>query len=142
MSETNPLRVGAPMPTSMGLCADEYHRIRELRIRMQKETDDVKARENELREHMIGNLSKSDDTGAAGLLYRVQLTSKTTMRVSEERGGWPAMHAAVQKSGRFDFLQKRLSDKAVMDYYNDTGEVLPGCEVVHVPDISVTKIKR
>jgi hypothetical protein len=104
---------------------------------MEKEVERVKARETELREHIIANLSKSDDTGAAGLRYRAQIVTKDVPRAVD----WPAMHAYVQKTGRFDLLQKRLGEKAVMDMVAD-GQPIPGVEIVKVPDVSITKIGR
>ena len=47
------LEVGAPMPGSIGLCADEYKRVQQLRLLMEKETDAVKARESEIKNHII-----------------------------------------------------------------------------------------
>lgn len=131
----NPLDVGGPMPQSMGRCADFYNDVRSLRLAMEKEMETVKAREHQIREHIIANLSKSDDTGASGLKYRAQIVMKDVPRAMD----WSKVHAYIQKSGRFDLLQKRLGEKAVMDTF-EAGEQIPGVEVVHVPDVSITKI--
>ena len=129
------LAVGAPMPVSIGLCADEYARVRALRLLMEKETETVKARESEIREHIIANLSKSDDTGAAGKLYRAQIVMKVKPKLSD----WAAFTAAVRETGRFDLLQKRLGEKAVEDLWAD-GYDVPGVERMHIPEVSITKI--
>jgi hypothetical protein len=134
---SDPLEVGGPIPVSIGRTADLYSDVRQLRLSMEKEVERVKARETELREHIIANLSKSDDTGAAGLRYRAQIVTKDVPRAVD----WPAMHAYVQKTGRFDLLQKRLGEKAVMDMVAD-GQPIPGVEIVKVPDVSITKIGR
>lgn len=123
------------MPKSLGLCADEYHRVKEIRLAMDKLVEGVKARESEIQEHLINNLSKSDDTGVAGLKYRAQVSTKKIPKVND----WPAFHAFVAETGQFDLLQKRLSDKAVMDRLDD-GVALPGVETMKVPSISITKI--
>jgi hypothetical protein len=132
---TDPLAVGAPLPKSIGKCADLYSDVRALRLAMDKEVEAVKAREAEIREHIIGNLSKSEDTGAAGLRYRAQIVMKDQPRAVD----WPALWAFIAKNNRFDLLQKRLGEKAVMDMV-EQGEKLPGVEVIHIPDVSITKI--
>lgn len=136
-NQTNddPLKVGGPLPPSMGRCADLYSDVRALRLQMDKEVDAVKAREAEIREWIINNLSKSDDTGASGLRYRAQIVMKDIPRPAN----WEAIHKFVQESGRFDLLQRRLGEKAVKDML-DAGEQIPGVEVVHVPEVSITKI--
>jgi hypothetical protein len=131
----DPLKLGGPVPQSIGRTADLYRDIRELRLAMEKETEAVKARESELKEYIINNLSKSDDTGAAGLRYRAQIVMKDMPRAAD----WPKIHAYIQKTGRFDLLQKRLGEKAVMDMAADN-QLIPGVEIVHIPDVSITKI--
>jgi hypothetical protein len=133
----DPLEKGGPIPRSIGRTADLYSDVRALRLSMEKEVEKIKARETELREYIIANLSKSDDTGAAGLKYRAQIVMKDVPRAMD----WPQVHAFIQKTGRFDLLQKRLGEKAVMDMV-EQGEQIPGVEVVHVPDVSITKIGR
>lgn len=134
------LAAGAPMPASIGRAADLYHDVRELRLLMAKEVERMQEREIEVREYIIANLSKSADTGAAGLKYRAQIVSKTVVRVSEEAGGWGAFFSWVRKNDRFDMLQKRLSDKAVADWIEENKRLLPGTESMTVPDVSITKI--
>lgn len=139
------LQKGAPLPVSMGRCADLYHDVRELRLAMEKEVEAIKARESEIQEHIINNLSKGDDTGAAGLRYRAQVTTKRKpilAGVSEiyPQGGWGILCSWIRKNDRFDMLQKRLSDKAVMDWQEQENRILPGIEMMNVPSLSITKI--
>lgn len=140
MNAINYLAVGAPMPPSIGRCADLYHDVRELRLAMEKEVAEIKAREDEIKEYMISNLSKSDDTGAAGLRYRVQIVTKTKYNIKPD--GWGGFTSWMNKNNRFDFIQKRLNDKAVEEYIADTGGgSLPHyLDRVNVPTVSVTKI--
>lgn len=129
------LAVGAPMPRSIGLCADEFARVRALRLLMEKETEAVKAREGEIREHIITNLSKSDDTGASGLKYRAQIVVKVKPKLTD----WAALTKTIQETGRFDLLQKRLGEKAVEDIWAEGFDV-PGVEKMNIPEVSITKI--
>lgn len=145
-SKPNMLEKGAPLPAAIGRCADFYHVVRALRLAMEKEAEAVKARETEIKEHIIANLSKSDDTGAAGLLYRAQIVPKEVVRVQtktaegEPFDGWGVLHSWIRKNDRFDLLQKRLTETAVKEYMEETGKALPGTEVVNVLDVSITKI--
>jgi hypothetical protein len=131
----DPLAVGSPLPQSIGRCADLYHDIRELRLMMEKEAADIKARETEIQEHIINNLSKSDDTGAAGLRYRAQVKTEVKPQIAD----WAAFTAYVAENDRFDLVQKRLGEKAVGDLW-EAGETVPGVAKVHVPKLSITKI--
>lgn len=129
-------QVGAPLPASIGRCADLYKEVRDLRLAMEKEVEAVKRRETEIREYIIDNLSKSADTGAAGLKYRAQIVVKDVVKVND----WGVLHAWIRKNDRFDMLQKRLSEKAAADWMEEEKRLLPGTEVLKVPDVSVTKI--
>lgn len=134
------LAVGAPVPVALGRCADLYHDVRELRLMMEKEVEKIKARETELSEHLIANLTKGADTGAAGLKYRAQVTNKPKQRVSEERGGWQALWGWIAANKRFDMLQKRLGEKAVEEWVEINKRDLPGTETIQIPTLSITKI--
>jgi hypothetical protein len=145
MSSNEMLKVGAPLPQSMGRCADLYHDVRELRLAMEKEVAAIAEREAEIKTHIVNNLSTSEDTGAAGLRYRAQLVTKRKPiigPVSDEypQGGWGILCSWIRKNDRFDMLQKRLSDKAVMDWQEQEKRVLPGIEMMNVKDVSITKI--
>lgn len=123
------------LPESIGRCADLYHDVRELRLAMAKEVEAVEEFEKEVRQHIIDNLSKSDDTGAAGLRYRAQVLTKVKPTVSD----WPALQAHILKTSNFDLVQKRISDKAVADRW-EAGEAIPGVERFNSVDVSITKI--
>src|SRR5579872_6863440 len=49
------LEPGAPLPVSLGSCADLLHDVRTLRLSMQKEVDVIEAREKEIRDHLIAS---------------------------------------------------------------------------------------
>jgi hypothetical protein len=132
------LTVGGPMPVSIGRCADLYHDVREMRLAMEKEVAALQARETEIHEHILANLSKSDDTGAAGLRYRAQVVVKPKVRLLADQ--WGGFTSWMNKNNRFDMIQRRLNDKAALDYVAETGQVLPYWERLQIPSLSVTKI--
>lgn len=128
--------VGAPLPASIGRCADLYAEVRETRLAMDKEVELVKKRESEIREHIINSLSKSDDSGAAGLRYRAQIVVKKTVKVNE----WPVLWSWARKNDRLDVFQKRINETLAKDFLENEGRPLPGTEVINVPEVSITKI--
>ena len=130
------LQTGAPIPEDLGACVDEYRDVREIRLAMEKEVSVVQARERELSEYIIANLSKSEHTtGVAGRRFRAQRVEKTVPAAED----WKAVHAWILETGRFDILQKRLSDKAVKDMWEE-GDEVPGVGRFVKVDLSVTKI--
>lgn len=129
------LDLGGPLPKSIGLCADLYSDVRALRLMMEKEVEAVQARETEIRDHIINNLSKSDDTGAAGKRYRAQIVMKTVPKLAD----WKAFTGYVLERDRFDLIQKRLGEKAVADMW-ESGETIPGVDKMHIPTVSITKV--
>lgn len=127
---------GYALPPSIGRCADEYAEVRAIRLAMDKEVERVKARETELREHIIANLSKSSDTGAAGLRYRAQIVLKRVPKVMD----WGVVWSWAKKNDRLDIFQKRLNETAAKDFEDAEKRPVPGTEIVNVPDVSITKI--
>ncbi len=126
---------GAPLPTSVGLRADLYHEVRETRLLMEKETKPVKDLETAIQASIIADLDASDDTGAAGKRYRAQIKIKEASTVTD----WPSFHNFILETGRFDLLQKRQAETAVMDMIS-SGEIPPGVEKINVKTVSITKI--
>lgn len=129
------LAVGSPLPKSIGLCADLYSDVRALRLMMEKEVEVIQARETEIKNHIIDNLSKSDDTGAAGKRFRAQIVMKEVPQLAD----WAAFTGFVMAYDRFDLIQKRLGEKAVKDMW-EAGETVPGVAKFNTPTVSITKI--
>lgn len=130
----NILEVGAPLPVSLGSCADLMHDVKTLRLAMQKELDAIEAREKEIAAHLINNFSRGD-AGAVGQRYQATLVEKTKMKIED----WGVFCAWVRKNDRFDCLQKRLSDEAVETTQAQESRTLPGLEEMIVKSISLTK---
>lgn len=133
---TDILKVGSPLPASMGRCADLYHDVRDLRLSMEKQVAEIKARESEIKDYLIDNLSAGQDTGAAGLRYRAQVTKKRTPKLND----WGVFCSWIRKNDRFDMLQKRINEKAVAETAEEMQRNIPGTEFMNVKALSVTKI--
>ena len=144
-------KVGGPIPVNLGRCVDLYHDVRALRLAMEKEVAEMQVREAELKLHLINTLSRQDDKGAVGLRYMARRVDKTAFNFAKaETGemeqeldgtsGWQKFTEWVRQTGRFDFLQKRLSEGAVKDMFEQTGQLPPGVDKITVPDLSVVKV--
>lgn len=114
---------------------DEYYTTRELRLRKQKDIEELQKKEHELKAFLIENIGKSDAMGVCGKLMRA--TIKTTEVPSAK--DWPSIYEYVRKHKAWDLLQRRLSVTAIRERWNDGVEV-KGVERVLVPDISLTRL--
>ncbi|MCJ8335427.1 MAG: hypothetical protein MJH10_14470 [Epibacterium sp.] len=130
---------GDEIPEHLGQVADEYKRVSQIRLTMSKATDEVKARESELKNFLIDNIDVDNESGVMGRNYVA--TIKTDKKPRMDAEFWPDLHQWIADNDRFDLLQKRLSDTAVMDLIN-SGEKLPGIESMTVKSVSVTKVKK
>lgn len=132
------LRLGNPLPTSIGRCADLLHDVQELRLKMEREAKEIEDRESEIKAHIIASLSTKDDTGASGLKYRVQVVPKRIPILMAE--GWGGFTSWMNKHDRFDFIQKRLSEKPIMEFEGEMKRLPPGLEIMNNKKLSLTKI--
>lgn len=125
---------GAPLPESLGACADLCKEIEAVRLAVQKKVDDMKKRESEIRDHIINNLPKGD-RGAAGQKYSATVVTKQVPRVAD----WTALWDYIFKTQSTDMLQKRISDKVVKEVW-DAGETVPGVEPFNAVEVSFRKL--
>jgi hypothetical protein len=122
-------------PKTLAACADELYKTRELRLAAQKATDELQAKETALKEHLINNLPKSDASGVAGKLARVTVVTKPIPQVKD----WDKLYKFIKKTGAFDLLQRRLTDTAIKERW-DNGKEVPGVEPFNVVSISMNKV--
>lgn len=126
--------VALKLPKTMGACADLLYEIKNQRSLAQKVVDDLQAQESLVREHIINNLPKSD-TGASGKMARVSVTTKIVPRIDD----WTKFYAHVKKTGEFELLQKRLSDAAVKERWDNKKKV-PGVGEFQAVVVNLNKI--
>lgn len=142
------LKAGAALPVNLGRCVDLYHDVRTLRLAMEKEVAEIQKREAEVREHIVNNLSKSDERGAVGMRYMARVKNKTVFKFlsaapndfGTPADGWGLFTSWVKKNDAFHFIQKRLNETSCATMLETEGRLPPGLEKMEVPDISVTKV--
>lgn len=123
------------IPKTIGACADALYSTRQTRLVEQKDIAEYKDYETALKNHIIAELPKSDQTGVAGKLARVTVKSSVIPVVED----WEAFYKHVKKTGHFDLLQKRVSAEAVQERW-DSGKKVPGVGTFTVVDVSVNKV--
>lgn len=121
-------------PKALGACADKLYEIRQKRLAMQKEVDEVEAEEKALKEYIINTLPKSD-SGAAGKVARVSIVTKDVPQVKD----WDVFYKYVSRTKSFDLLQRRLSDAAVKERWENKKDI-PGVEAFTVVSVSLNKV--
>jgi len=122
-------------PKQLGACADKLFQLREKRLEMQKAVDEVEAEEKALKEHLINNLPKSEASGVAGKLARVTIVTKQIPQVKD----WDLFYKHVKKTGEFELLQRRLTDSAIKERWEE-GKKIPGVESFNAVTVSINKV--
>lgn len=123
------------VPKTIGACADRLYKLREERYALNKKVDAIKEEEHRITEHVINTLPKSEATGIAGKTARVAVKTKEVPQVTD----WVAFYAYVAKNKAFDLLQKRVSDKAVTERWENKKQV-PGVVPHTLVTLSLTKV--
>ena len=122
-------------PKQMGACADRLFELREKRLEEQKKVDAIESEEKAIKEHIIQNLPKSEASGVAGKLARVTVITKAIPQVKD----WESFYKHIKKTGDFDLLQKRLTETAVKERW-ENGKKIPGVESFNVVTLSINKV--
>lgn len=123
------------LPKSPAACADLLYTTREARLKMQKDVDKLQETETALKEYFIQSLPKNDATGIAGKIASVNISTSPVPQVED----WDKFYAFVKKTGAFQFLQRRVSETAVKDFWDNKKQV-PGVGRFNAVKVSCTKI--
>lgn len=122
-------------PKALAACADKLYELRAKRQAAQKVADEIEAEEKAIKAHIIDNLPKSEASGVAGKLCRVTAVTKEIPQLKDDE----AFFKYVKKTGRFDLMQRRLSDAAIKEIW-DAGKEVPGIAHFNAVTLSINKI--
>lgn len=141
------------MPKSLGECVDLYHDTREKRLANNRVTEEIKAIETSISNHIIDNLPKGDE-GAIGKRYKGVVKTEDVFQVED----WDAFYAHIKKTGSFELLNRALNKAAVREHTDVLNEkldvanakvadpkkrkarkMLPGVKIFKAVKLSVTK---
>lgn len=115
--------------------ADLLYRLKQARLEADKVAKDLKDRENKLKAYLIAELPQSDAKGVVGQLARATIKSKNVPVVED----WDAFYKHIQATGQFELMQRRVSDSAVKERW-DNDETVPGVGYIITKDISLNKV--
>lgn len=127
-------------PKAAGACADLLFKMKEERRKAETKIDAMKALESALEDHLIQTLPKAEASGIAGKLASVKITISPVPTVDAEKGGWEEVYGYVAKSKNFQIFQRRLSNEAVKELW-EQGVKIPGVTSFNKVKVSLTKLK-
>jgi hypothetical protein len=122
-------------PASPAARADILYAAERLRFDLQHRVEKLKKLEGELDEYFIETLPKSEASGIAGSVARVQIKTSIVPVVED----WEKFYAHVKRTGNFELLQRRLSTSAVEERWENKKQI-PGVGTFQAKKVSVTKI--
>ena len=125
-------------PKFDGALADRYGELQEQVKEAGRKHEALKKELSALEEQIIQNLPK-DSTGVAGKRFRIQTVAKSRPVVDTPNNGWEPLYAFIKKTGRFDLLQRRLSEGAVKEML-EAGKAVPGITIYSYTDVKVTGV--
>lgn len=131
-----PKRKKLKIPKSLAAAADLYYETRTRRLDMEKDAEQVRKDEAELREHLINNLPKSQAGGIAGKKARVEISKRNVPKISNEK----KFFAYAHRKGNEDLVKETMVVSAVQARW-DEGKVVPGIEAFTVVGLSLHKLK-
>lgn len=127
----------ATLPTKkMGVLADDLHKLRELRLTLQKVVDAIKREETRLTDHIIDNVDMETESGVMGAHYKAMVMRENVPIIEDT----DAFYAYVKKHGAFHFLTKALNRSAIRDAMENTKKGVPGIGTFSAKKISLTKV--
>ncbi len=129
-------KVAEAMPETLGACADQLYELRELRLELQRQVDELSATEARLRDHVIRQLGEQGATAVAGHAARAGITTQQVGAIKD----WSLLAAHLQATGDFGLLQRRLNDGALRERW-EAQETVPGVEPFVVVKLSLTKVR-
>ncbi len=124
-------------PEYLGGCIDMLYEMREERLKLQREIDELKEKEEALKTHILNTFEEEKLEGSKGVLATASITRRVVARPLD----WDAIFQYVKINDAFDLLQRRITDTAYRDRL-EHGEQVPGVEPFTVIGLSLTKSRK
>lgn len=124
------------LPKTLGACADLLYELRQERLAAAKKLEEMEAREQRLKDHIIDTLPKSQAGGVTGSVARVEIVKKEIPRVED----WDKFYAHVKKTGDFELMGRGLAAAAIKERW-EARKVIPGVGKFTAVSVSITKAK-
>ena len=124
-------------PPTIGGSIDALYELRERRLALQKQVDEMKEQEGALNDHILESFSKAECDGAKGKVATAAIARRTVAQVED----WDVFYEYVASRKAFDLLQRRCNDAAYRERLEQSVEI-PGVKPYTVTSLSLTKSKR
>jgi hypothetical protein len=125
------------LPKDDGEKADLLFNTKAARLAQQKIVDALDKQESAIENHFIDTVPKSKKGGVIGKQAVAEVYTKPVPIVED----WDKFYAHVARKKHWELLQKRLSEGAVKERW-ENHEVIPGVGVFHAVKVSITKKKK
>lgn len=122
---------------SIGNMIDTLYELRAQRLAIEKQVEELKARETATKEEIMFLLKEGGLEGAKGAVATASIQYKVKPVVTD----WDAVHAYIRDNDMFALLQKRLT-VTLWAALQDDNILVPGTESAAFTDLSLTKSKR
>jgi hypothetical protein len=113
---------------------ENYAVLRDRRLEAQREVDNIAKLEGRAKDELIAAMQESGLTHAGGKDHKVSLK----MVDKPVAGDWALIYDYIQENQAFDLLQRRLTEKAIKDRWED-GLSIPGVVRFPVEKLTVSK---
>lgn len=123
--------------TQLGGLIDELYQLREQRLLLTRQADELKAQETALRGQIMATMQTAGLTGGRGQLATAGLKTNTVPTVRD----WAALHQYIIANDAWDLMQQRVSSTACAARWLRQ-EVVPGVEAFEVADLSLSRASR
>lgn len=121
---------------SLAALVDSLYVMRQERYKAQQAVEKQKKEEDKVEAKINKELLLSKDaTGIAGKKARAQIVTKEKV-VAED---WDSIWKYILKNKAYDLVQRRLSDTAVKERWNDK-KLISGINKIQVQELSITKV--
>lgn len=123
------------IPKTGGACADRLYGIAQEKALLQRQIDALDEERRRVEVVLNAELTGVQATGIRGKVAKVTVLISQVPVVEK----WDALYAHIQKTGNFEFLQRRVSAPAIREIWDD-GEEVPGVAAISLQKLSVTKL--
>jgi hypothetical protein len=127
-------KTAAKLPKTLGALIDRAYALRQERLKLQTEVDDLKSQERAIEDMILGSFPRDDLERASGKLATATRTSVTVPSVQD----WEKLYTFIKKNNAFELLQRRPHVKAFQDRW-ENDEFVPGVERFTKVGLSITK---
>ncbi|NOY61010.1 MAG: hypothetical protein GXO75_19035 [Calditrichaeota bacterium] len=121
---------------NLGEKIDRLYRLREERLRLQRQADEVKKQENVVKDELLELMQIEGITKAAGEIASISIGIDIYPRVVEKQ----KFYRWAVENNRFDLLQSSVNKAPIKEMVELENELPPGVEVY--TDWKVTSLRK